>query len=36
MHPCDNFLVDEEMSFWAWKMLSLKNAALTGFKSMYL
>ena len=29
-------LTDEEISFWAWKVLSLKNAALNGFKAMYL
>jgi hypothetical protein len=29
-------LTDEEISFWAWKVLSLKNAALNGFKGMYL
>lgn len=27
---------DEEISFWAWKVLSLKTAALNGFKAMYL
>lgn len=31
-----NSLTDEEISFWAWKVLSLKNAALNGFKAMYL
>lgn len=29
-------LTDEEISFWVWKVLSLKNSALSGFKSMYL
>lgn len=29
-------LSDEEISFWAWKTLSLKTAALNGFKAMYL
>jgi hypothetical protein len=29
-------LSDEEISFWAWKVLSLKTSALNGFKSMYL
>lgn len=29
-------LTDEEISFWAWKVLSLKNNALNGFKAMYL
>jgi hypothetical protein len=29
-------LTDEEISFWAWKVLSLKNHALNGFKAMYL
>ncbi len=29
-------LTDEEISFWAWKVLSLKTAALNGFKAMYL
>jgi hypothetical protein len=29
-------LTDEEISFWSWKVLSLKNAALNGFKAMYL
>ena len=29
-------LSDEEISFWAWKTLSLKAAALNGFKAMYL
>lgn len=29
-------LTDEEISFWAWKTLSLKTAALNGFKAMYL
>lgn len=27
---------DEEVSFWAWKVLSLRNRALNGFKAMYL
>ena len=27
---------DEEVSFWAWKILSLKSRALNGFKAMYL
>lgn len=27
---------DEEVSFWAWKVLSLKSRALNGFKAMYL
>jgi len=27
---------DEEVSFWSWKVLSLKNRALNGFKAMYL
>lgn len=31
-----NSLTDEEISFWAWKVLSLKNAALNAFKAMYL
>jgi hypothetical protein len=31
-----NSLTDEEISFWAWKVLSLKNSALNGFKAMYL
>jgi len=29
-------LTDEEISFWSWKVLSLENKALSGFKSMYL
>ena len=29
-------LSDEEISFWAWKVLSLKSRALNGFKAMYL
>jgi hypothetical protein len=29
-------LSDEEVSFWVWKILSLKNKALTAFKAMYL
>jgi len=29
-------LTDEEISFWVWKVLSLKNNALNGFKAMYL
>ena len=29
-------LTDEEISFWCWKVLSLKNNALNGFKGMYL
>ena len=29
-------LTDEEVSFWVWKVLSLKNSALSGFKAMYL
>lgn len=29
-------LTNEEISFWAWKVLSLKTAALNGFKAMYL
>lgn len=29
-------LSDEEVSFWVWKILSLKNKALTSFKAMYL
>ena len=29
-------LSDEEVSFWVWKILSLKNRALTAFKAMYL
>ena len=29
-------LSDEEISFWAWKVLSLKTNALNGFKAMYL
>lgn len=29
-------LSDEEVSFWAWKTLSLKTAAMNGFKAMYL
>lgn len=29
-------LSDEEISFWVWKILSLKNKALTAFKAMYL
>lgn len=29
-------LSDEELSFWVWKILSLKNKALTAFKVMYL
>ena len=29
-------LSDEEISFWAWKVLSLKTSALNGFKAMYL
>lgn len=29
-------LSDEEVSFWVWKILSLKNKGLTAFKSMYL
>lgn len=29
-------LTDEEISFWAWKVLSLKTNALNGFKAMYL
>ena len=29
-------LSDEEVSFWVWKVLSLKNKALTAFKAMYL
>ena len=29
-------LSDEEISFWAWKVLSLHNRALSGFKAMYL
>ena len=29
-------LSDEEISFWVWKILSLKNKALTSFKAMYL
>lgn len=28
-------LTDEEISFWSWKVLSLKNRALKGFKAMY-
>lgn len=31
-----NSLSDEEISFWVWKVLSLHNRALNGFKSMYL
>lgn len=29
-------LTDEEISFWAWKVLSLKVSALNAFKAMYL
>ena len=29
-------LTDEEITFWCWKVLSIKNKALNGFKSMYL
>jgi hypothetical protein len=29
-------LSDEETSFWVWKVLSLHNRALSGFKTMYL
>lgn len=29
-------LSDEEISFWVWKILSLKNKALNSFKAMYL
>lgn len=30
-----NNLTDEEISFWSWKVLSLENRALNGFKAMY-
>lgn len=29
-------LSEEETSFWVWKVLSLQNRALSGFKTMYL
>ena len=29
-------LTDEEITFWCWKVLSLKNRALNAFKEMYL
>ena len=29
-------LTDEEITFWCWKVLSLKNRSLNAFKKMYL